>query len=125
MSQNPVVWFEIYVTDMSRAQAFYESVLDLELTPLASPEPDIEMLVFPMHLNGPGAAGALAKMKDGPSPGGGTIVYFTSADCAVEAQRVAKAGGTLVKDKFSIAPHGFIALAQDTEGNMIGLHSMA
>ncbi len=27
MATNPVVWFEIYVQDMARAQAFYEHVL--------------------------------------------------------------------------------------------------
>jgi predicted enzyme related to lactoylglutathione lyase len=29
-----------------------------------------------------------------------------------------------MKDKFAIGPHGFIALGNDSEGNMIGLHSM-
>ena len=32
--------------------------------------------------------------------------------------------GKIVKEKFSIGQHGHIALATDTEGNMIGLHSM-
>jgi predicted enzyme related to lactoylglutathione lyase len=31
----------------------------------------------------------------------------------------------VVKDKFSIGQYGKIALVTDTEGNMIGLHSMA
>jgi uncharacterized protein len=30
----------------------------------------------------------------------------------------------VVREKFSIGPYGFVALATDTEGNMIGLHSM-
>lgn len=124
MAQNPVVWFEIYVSDMARARKFYETVLALSLEPLQSPDPNLEMLTFPMQQDSPGAAGALAKMKDGPAPGGGTIVYFKCEDCAVEAGRVASAGGMLVKDKFPIGPYGFIALAQDSEGNMIGLHSM-
>jgi hypothetical protein len=34
------------------------------------------------------------------------------------------AGGRLEREKMSIGPYGFIALAYDTEGNMIGLHSM-
>jgi len=46
------------------------------------------------------------------------------ADCANEAARVTAAGGKLVRDKFSIGQYGFIALVMDTEGNMIGLHSM-
>ncbi len=29
MTGNPVVWFEIYVQDMSRAQKFYETVFGL------------------------------------------------------------------------------------------------
>lgn len=82
------------------------------------------MLAFPMEMDGSGAAGALAQMRDGPSPGGGTIVYFRCADCAVEAGRVTGSGGTLVKDKFSIGQHGHIALASDPDGNMIGFHSM-
>ena len=31
MNSNPVGWFEIYVEDMPRAQAFYESVLTVSL----------------------------------------------------------------------------------------------
>ena len=40
------------------------------------------------------------------------------------AARVVAAGGSVQKEKMSIAQHGFIALAIDTEGNMFGLHSM-
>jgi len=29
-----------------------------------------------------------------------------------------------MKDKFAIGKYGFIALVTDTEGNVIGLHSM-
>ena len=43
----------------------------------------------------------------------------------VEAERAAASGGAIFKPKMSIAPHGFIALVNDTEGNLIGLHSMA
>ena len=34
------------------------------------------------------------------------------------------ASGRVMKDKFAIGPHGFISLVYDTEGNVIGLHSM-
>ena len=124
MGGNPVVWFEIYVQDMPRAKAFYEKVLNVTLQRLESPDGgDLEMWAFPMQQDGPGAAGALAKMEGAPS-GGGTIVYFTSKDCAIEAARIAGSGGTLMKPKFSIGPYGFIALAVDPDGNVFGLHSM-
>jgi predicted enzyme related to lactoylglutathione lyase len=71
-----------------------------------------------------GAAGALCKMSGCPSGGGGTLVYFSCEDCAVDAARAAANGGSIFKEKMSIGEHGFIALALDTEGNMIGLHSM-
>lgn len=123
---NPVIWFEIYVGDMPRARAFYERLLEVRLTRLNSPDSldGIELWAFPMEMARVGAGGALVKM-DGVHPGGGgTLVYFACADCAVEAQRAVEAGGTLFKAKMPIGEYGHIALVQDTEGNLLGLHSM-
>jgi predicted enzyme related to lactoylglutathione lyase len=60
-----------------------------------------------------------------PSGGNSVLVYFSCADCAAEAGRIPAAGGKVVKEKFGIGQYGFIALAQDTEGNMFGLHSLS
>jgi hypothetical protein len=119
---NPVIWFEIYVQDMERAKRFYESVFQVELQKLNSPE--LELWGFPMDMNRIGASGALVKMEGVPSGGNSTLVYFSCADCAVEAARVVEFGGRIHKDKFSIGEYGSIALVFDTEGNMFGLHSM-
>lgn len=119
---NPVVWFEIYVQDMARAKAFYEAVLALQLTRLENP--DLEMWAFPMQPEAYGAAGALVRMPGFASGDNSVLVYFSCADCAVEAGRVAAAGGRLHKAKMSIGQYGYIALVVDTEGNMFGLHSM-
>ncbi len=125
MKNNPVGWFEIYVQDMKRAKAFYEAVLQgkLEQIPSPTPGPELELWMFPMSHEGYGAAGALAKME-GCASGGGTLVYFMCEDCSVEAARAAEHGGRIFKEKMSIGKYGFIALVFDTEGNMIGLHSM-
>ncbi|HEY0879380.1 MAG TPA: VOC family protein [Zeimonas sp.] len=121
MKDNPVGWFEIYVRDMERAQRFYETVFACRLQKLGGTE--LPMLAFPMAMNAAGAAGALVR-KEGFDPGGsGVIIYFSCDDCAVEAARVEDAGGRLERDKFPIGEYGHIALAVDTEGNMIGLHS--
>ncbi len=122
MKHNPVNWFEIYVQDMARAKHFYEEVFQRKLTKLNSP--DTEMLGFPMDTEQYGASGSLVKMESVHSGGNSTIVYFSCTDCAVEAGRVAAAGGRIHKPKMSIGEYGFIALAYDTEGNMFGLHSM-
>lgn len=126
MDRNPVGWFEIYVTDVARARAFYEGVLRVTLSRLESTAPGIaEMWALPMKQEAAGAAGALVKMPDGPSGGNtSTIVYFTCEDCAVEAARVPERGGKVMKAKSSIGAYGFIALVEDTEGNVIGLHSL-
>jgi uncharacterized protein len=126
MNSNPVGWFEIYVQDMSRAKAFYESVLGLKLEKLEDPGGTTDMWAFSMVQEPrPGASGALVKQADMPSGGNSVLVYFACDDCAAEAGRVTGAGGKITQAKMSIGPYGFIALAHDTEGNMFGLHSMA
>jgi len=121
---NPVGWFEIYVNDMTRAQAFYESVFGATLSRLDGPPGSPEMLAFAMSQDGYGASGALVRMPGFAVGGNSTLVYFSCADCAVETARVGVAGGVVHQQKTSIGQYGFIALATDTEGNMIGLHSM-
>ena len=120
--KNPVRWFELYVQDMARAKAFYENVFAIELTKIDSSE--LEMYGFPTDKDNYGATGALVKM-DGYKPAPGTIIYFASEDCAIEEARVTPAGGKIQKPKTSIGPYGFISLFNDTEGNIVGIHSMA
>jgi uncharacterized protein len=128
MSSNPGVWFEIYVQDMPRAKAFYEAVFQRTLTPMANPDPtgatEMEMWAFPSSMEGYGAPGALVRMPEFSSGGGGTLVYFGCDDCSVEAGRAAAEGGKVVAEKMSIGEYGFVAVVSDTEGNVIGLHSM-
>jgi len=134
MAFNPVVWFEIYVDDMARAKAFYEATFEVVLELMPAPTEDlskengVEMWGFPMdkdaEMTTPVASGMLVKME-GFTPGsGGTLVYFGCEDCAVTAARAAQNGGQVVTEKMSIGDYGFLALVRDTEGNVIGLHSM-
>ena len=122
MSNNPVGWFEIYVQDMQRAKAFYENVFGLKLAKLEGTE--LEMWAFQMQPERYGAPGALVRMPGFPSGANSVLVYFTCTDCAVEAAKAASSGGRIEKEKFSIGQYGYISLVFDTEGNMIGLHSM-
>lgn len=124
---NPVVWFEIYVQDMDRAKAFYESMLSLSLEKLENPGMDmeIEMWSFPMDMRAAGASGALVKIQDMPTGVNSVLVYFSCEDCAVVAEKALKAGGNIEKPKTSIGQYGHIALVSDTEGNIVGLHSGA
>jgi uncharacterized protein len=127
--KNPVNWFEIYVQDMSRAKSFYESVLNVKLENLPMPSDmedadSFQMTAFPFADNQPNASGALVK-AEGMEPGGNSVmIYFTCDDCITEQKRVEKAGGKVLKEKFSIGEFGFCTICLDTEGNTFGLHSM-
>ena len=124
MYNNPVSWFEIYVDDLARAQKFYESVFEVSLSEIGDPDDSsIKMLAFPSDKKKPGVTGALVKMKRVLAGGGGTIIYFSCDDCAIEEAKVKAVGGSIQKPKMAIREFGFISLVLDSEGNMIGLHS--
>lgn len=131
MQSNTVVHFEIYVQDMERARAFYEAVLGVRLERMPSPTPEFEaeMYCFPMDkeagMSRYGSGGMLVKEDGRASGGSGTLVYFGCEDCAVQVARAGAHGGSVAQEKMSIGEHGFCALARDTEGNLIGFHSMA
>jgi len=121
---NAVGWFDIYVDELDRAVAFYETVLGCKLEPINDPTGEAQMMSFPADMSSYGAGGALTKSEHAGPGIGGTIVYFSAEDCAVEQGRVADAGGTVVRPKFSIGEFGWVALCQDTEGNLFGLNSL-
>lgn len=121
---NAVGWFDIYVDDLARATEFYQTVLGTTLEPMGDPTGESQMMSFPAEMSAYGAGGALTKSPHAGPGVGGTIVYFSVQDCAVEQARVEAAGGVVIRPKFSIGEFGFVSLLQDTEGNMIGLNSL-
>lgn len=124
---NPVVWFEIYVDNMTRAQQFYETVFQLKLTELPNPTSDpTQMLAFPADMENKNTiSGTLVKTEGFKAGGNSTMVYFFSEDCSIEQARIEAAGGQVVQPKMSLGEFGFMVHAHDTEGNLIGIHSMA
>ena len=121
---NAVGWFDIYVEDMGRAVAFYEAVLGAKLEPMNDPTGETRMTSFPADMTAYGAAGALVETAHARPGPGGTMVYFSVEDCAVQEARVAASGGEVVRPRFSIGEFGFVVLCRDTEGNLFGLNSM-
>ena len=111
-----VGWFDIYVEDMERARAFYETVLDTTLSPMSDPnDPTAQMCAFGDDFTSHGAGGALVKLEYTRPGLGGSMVYFTCDDCAVEEARVEAAGGSVVQTKRAIGDHGFVSIVNDTE----------
>lgn len=122
--KNVAVWFELPVADMDRAQAFYSAVFGHPLRAETCPDTGLHMAVF--DAEGAEVKGALVK-GEGFVPGDqGTLVYMNGGDdLAGPLGRAEAAGGVVVMPKTAIGPHGFIAQFRDSEGNRVGLHSMA
>ncbi len=119
---HAVSWFEIPVTNFTRAQSFYERVLGITIEPMAMGPTMMGMLS-----SDPSAVGGAIVQGDGATPSKtGTLVYLNGGeDLAPMLGRVAKAGGSVVVPKTEIgSDFGFFAHFLDTEGNKVGLHSM-
>jgi uncharacterized protein len=122
MKNNAINWFEIFVADLSRARAFYETILNTKLQDAGMD--CCEMAIFPYD-NTQGIGGALTKMEGcNPGPGGSMVYLNVEGDLDGVLSRIAAAGGKVIRDRFAIPPHGFIGIIEDTEGNVVGLHSM-
>ena len=120
--KNTINWFEIPVSDMDRALAFYGSLFDTKLE-LMSGMTDVTMAMLPA--DGEGVGGALVKHEQMKPSADGTLVYINGGDdLAPMLGRVEPAGGKVIMPKTSIGENGYMALVTDTEGNTVGLHSM-
>src|SRR5688500_17375787 len=94
---NAIRWFDIYVSDMERATAFYEAVLKQKREKMGAPTGETQMMSFPADMKAYGTAGALVKSEHSQPEVGGTMVYFSVEDCSVEESRVVAAGGKIVR----------------------------
>ena len=123
MKTNLVGWFEIPVSNMERATAFYESVFNVKV----HVEQFGPMLMgwFPHDDKLFGAGGALVYNEEFYKPSTeGSLVYFNSEDVSNEISRIETAGGKVIQDKTLISEEiGYMALFIDSEGNRIALHS--
>jgi len=124
---NAVGWFEIPVTNMERAMAFYTNVFGYELQRVKMES--IDMAWFPWIDNGMGASGSLCLHEEWYKPTtDGVLIYFNSptGDLNNELAKIADAGGQVIMEKTLISDDlGYFGLFIDTEGNRVALHSRA
>ena len=121
---NTVAWFEVPVTDITRATKFYETVMEIKFE-LMEME-GTKMAVFPNPTNSATAVHGALVEGDGynPSSSDGPILYlYGGEDLTNPMSKVAAAGGKVLQEKISIGEHGFIGFFQDTEGNRMAFHS--
>jgi len=123
--KDAVAWVEIPVIDFSRAKAFYEAIYDYEMQEMEMGPFRMGFLLHDRETNGVGGAICLG---EGHTPSGhsGPKLYLNGGeDLDVVLNRVVGAGGKVSMPKVEIAPDmGYMAFFEDTEGDVIGLHSM-
>ncbi len=122
--KNAISWFEIPATDLSRAQKFYEKILDISMT--AVDLDNFQMGMFPLE-DPMGAGGALCHSESHiPSATDGPLIYLNAnPDLQNALDNVEAAGGKVLVSKTQISPeYGYMAVIIDTEGNRIAFHSM-
>ncbi len=121
---NALNWFEIAVSDMTRAKKFYETVFSITM-----PEQEqmgMTMAFFPGADNTDGkVSGCLCKSDQHKPSTAGAVIYLNgNPDLANALGRVEAAGGQILMPKTHISPEiGHMAFFMDCEGNKVALHS--
>lgn len=116
---NRVVWFDLPVVDLERASRFYEAVLGLPVQ-----REQVGDLRFSVLAHDQGNGGCLVPGVPAREAHSGPLLYF-NAEGRIRAAvaEVERWGGRVLEPIRSIGPHGFRAVALDSEGNRIALHS--
>jgi predicted enzyme related to lactoylglutathione lyase len=124
--KNAISWFEIPAVDLNRAQKFYETIFDIQMVPLDTPQ--FQMRMFPVADPATAIGGAISKAEGfyKPSATDGPLIYLNAnPDVQNILDKVGAAGGTIMVPKTQISPeHGYMAVFIDTEGNRVALHSV-
>jgi len=115
-----VVYFEIPVTELERAELFYSRVFEVHL---AREEVDGNVMAhFPSTGRVSGISGSLAKGESYLPEDSGVRVYFGVESIDSILIRVANEGGKVAYPKTDVGDYGFVAEFIDSEGNRIGLN---
>lgn len=119
---NAINWFEIPATDISRAKTFYETIFDIKMEGMEMP--DMKYAMFPFDPTKAKVAGGLAQSPYHTPSSTGPIIYLNAnPDLQIVLDRIESAGGKITMAKTSIGQNGFMALFNDSEGNIMALHS--
>jgi uncharacterized protein len=119
---NRVVHFEIHAENPERAAAFYHGVFGWAITKWDGPT---DYWLVDTGEGNPGIHGGIVRREGGaPVPGAAVNAFpctvdIESLDATIAS--VQKHGGKLVVPKMEIPGIGWLAYANDTEGNIFGM----
>lgn len=121
---SAITWFEIPVTDIQRAVAFYGAVLQVEI-PIADLTEEMGSHLGMLPDRG-GVGGALvqnSRYHYVPGEAGALVYLHVDGEMDGVLATVEAAGGEVLLPKSGVGDEGFTAWIRDTEGNRVGLHS--
>jgi methylmalonyl-CoA/ethylmalonyl-CoA epimerase len=108
----------VTIRDLERAKAFYRDTLGL--THLFDAPPGLSFFQC-------GETRLMLSQPEGPETAGNSILYYGVADAAAASRALTDKGVTLEEEAKCIARVGgkdiWLAIARDSEGNLIGLMS--
>lgn len=122
MLTHAIGWFEIPVSDFDRAKKFYSAIYDYDM-------PEMQMgpnrMGFLLSDQQAGVGGAIVQGEGyTPSHHGPKVYLNGGSDLNVVLNRVEAAGGKVILPKTMITEeYGFFAIFEDSEKNLMHLHS--
>ncbi len=120
--ENALNWFEIPVSNISRAKKFYESLFSIKME--EQEMMGMKMAMFPFDMNGKVSGSLVEGPSHKPGKDGVKIYLNGNPDLQNVLSKVEKAGGKIEMPKTKITDEiGYMAFFTDTEGNSIALHS--
>ncbi|MGB0497024.1 MAG: VOC family protein [Rubricella sp.] len=118
--EHALVWCEIPVTDLDRAETFYRAVFDFAFDRMEGPPNPFSIIRTTDEKSG--ISGHLYPGK--PSSEGPTVHLLVPGKLEDAMARCTEAGGRVISDPIPI-PAGRFAYAHDPDGNSIGLFEAA
>lgn len=112
MAKNDVCHIEWQVTDLSRAQRFFEGMFEWTFQSFGD-----EMVIFSV---GDRHLGGLTKVKT-TEPGLSPSIWIETDDIDASVRRAASLGGRAGADRQPVPGVGFSATVRDPDGNTVGL----
>ncbi len=120
--KSMINWFSIPCTDFERAVTFYNAIFAIDMAKAQDPAGNDMAFFFAPEDGIAGAINSDPSLKPGAE---GPRIYLNADGQLDEVLgRVAAAGGEVVVPRSGIDQWGSIGVIKDTEGNVVGVHSL-
>lgn len=114
----PVIWFELWVSDVEGAKAFYAALFDWTYRTTVEYDPQYWLID-----TGGEPGGAILPGEPGNTARSGSVVYVAVADLAETLAKVESLGGSVERGATSVGDGTSFAMIRDPYGTRVGVWS--